>query len=141
MQKSIAKDYRVGRSTVCVIIQETCKAIITVLQPMLLSMPNTEDWTRISQDFHKTCHFPNCVGVIAGKHFAISKPRTNDLHYYNYKGFFSLAVLASCDAMYQFTTVSIGSGGSKSDGEIFGQSALGQKVTAKLSNLIQTNEL
>jgi len=36
--------------------------------------------------------------------------------------------MATCDATYNFTTISIGSAGSESDGGIFGRTKLGQQV-------------
>ena len=46
----IACDYRIGRSTVCNIIKETCKALWTTLQPIYLISPQcANDWKLIAQ--------------------------------------------------------------------------------------------
>ncbi|CAG7829669.1 unnamed protein product, partial [Allacma fusca] len=48
--------------------------------------------------------------------------------YYNYKGYFSVVMLAVCDANYSFTYANVGAVGSESDGGIFRRSKFGEKM-------------
>lgn len=89
-QKSIAKDYRLGRSTVCKIIHETTQAIYTALKPTYLKFPEQEDWIRIAHGYENRWNFPHCVGAVDGKHFAIPRPPNSSSEYFNYK------VIKSC---------------------------------------------
>jgi len=85
MQKSIAKLYRIGRSTVHEIIHDTCKFIYETLKPEHLPMPSTEKWVSISKEFENKWQFPNCLGAVDGKHFSIKAPSNSGTQYFNYK--------------------------------------------------------
>ena len=77
------------------------------------------DWKNISDLFWKRWNFPHTCGGIDGKHIAIKKPANSGSLYFNYKGFFSIVMLALVDADYKFVWVDIGSRGASSDVQIF----------------------
>lgn len=56
-QKDIARQFCVGRSTVCIIIGEVCCAIWETLSPVFMPRPNVEDWRRIAADFKNNWNF------------------------------------------------------------------------------------
>ncbi|XP_024871913.1 protein ANTAGONIST OF LIKE HETEROCHROMATIN PROTEIN 1-like [Temnothorax curvispinosus] len=101
--------FRVGKSTVYSIIPEVCKAIWDVLQPLYLRVPNEEnEWLEIANEFNSLWNFPNCIGAIDGKHIRINAPPMSGSAFHNYKGSFSFALMAICDAQYRFTWLDIG---------------------------------
>ncbi|XP_046406063.1 protein ANTAGONIST OF LIKE HETEROCHROMATIN PROTEIN 1-like [Ischnura elegans] len=125
---SLAYSYRVGKSTTSGIIAETCQAIWNVLKDEVLPSPTAQDWAHTAQDFGHLWNFPNCVGAIDGKHIIVQCFSNTGSRFYNYKGTFSTVLLASCDAQYCFTFVSIGSAGRESDGGIFQTCGFGQAI-------------
>lgn len=88
-------------------------------------MPRTpEEWSDISDDFYKLWQFPHCCGWMDGKHVMIQAPANSGSEFYNYKGFFSVVLLALVDAQYRFMFVNVGSQGRISDGGVFANSTL-----------------
>jgi len=78
------------------------------LQPIALSTLNANGWTKISKEYMKW-QFPNCIGALDGRHMEIKKPPSCfGSQYYNYKNFFSMMLLAVCDANHKFIWVDIG---------------------------------
>lgn len=90
------------------IIHETSRAIWRALQPTVLKFPDQEEWKRIADGFQQQWQFPNCVGAIDGKHMRIKAPINSGSTWHNYKGFFSMVLLAICDSNYKFTWIDIG---------------------------------
>ena len=70
----------------------------------------------------------HAVGALDGKHIAIKKPKKSGSEYFNYKGYFSLVLLALVDADYKFLWVNAGASGSSSDAQIFNRSKLKRRI-------------
>ncbi|XP_021965672.1 uncharacterized protein LOC110860866 [Folsomia candida] len=117
-QVSLAMSYRVSPSSVCLIIRETLTAIIKTLQSTYLPQPTQETWTASEARYRLLWNFPHAVGAIDGKHIRVKLPPASGSLYYNYKGFYSIALLAIANADFQFQAVDIGAFGSESDGGI-----------------------
>jgi hypothetical protein len=64
-----------------------------------------------------------------GKHICLRNPDQAGSLCRNYKNFFSLVLMAMCDANYCFVWVDIGAYGKNSDSGIFHQSTLYKKLT------------
>ena len=80
-----------------------------------------EDWKRIEEIFRNRWNVPHAVG-------AIKKPKKSGSEYFNYKGYFSLVLLALVDADYKFLWVNVGASGSSSDAQIFNRSKLKRRI-------------
>ena len=91
-------------------------------------MPTTDDWRSIAEGFRERWAFPNCLGSIDGKHVVIRAPNNSGSLYYNYKGTYSIVLLAVVDSQYCFRVVDVGSYGRTSDGGILSNSIFGQAL-------------
>ena len=68
------------------------------------------------------------MGNLDGKHVAIRCPRQLVSRYYNYKGFYTVVMLALVDADYRFLWADVVNNGSCSDAQIFNEWQLRQNV-------------
>ena len=128
-QTSLAFNFRIGRSTICTILQETCTAIWQALQPSWVRVPsNASEWASIADQFETMWNFPNCVGAMDGKHVVIQAPAKCGSSFFNYKGTHSVVLMAVCDAHYRFLIVDIGDSGRHSDGGVLSNSAFGKAL-------------
>ncbi|XP_071578129.1 uncharacterized protein [Temnothorax nylanderi] len=128
-------EFRIGKSTVRAIIPETCQAIWEVLQPIFLPAMDENSWKKVADGFLEKWQFSNCIGAIDGKHVRIKAPPMSGSQYYSYKGFFSIVLLAVCDADYKFTWVDIGQYGSISDGGVWANTDFVQALEEETANL------
>ena len=82
----------------------------------------------MEENFRTRWNVPHTVRAIDRKHIATKKPKKSGSNYYNYKGFFSLVLLALVFAEYRFLWIDCGSGHSCSDAKIFNRSDLREKI-------------
>lgn len=72
--------------------------------------------------------FPNCFGAADGKHIMIVHPEASGSEFYNYKGFFSIVLLALVDYDYKFLFADVGCQGRISDGGVYRNTYLYQAL-------------
>lgn len=127
----LSHNYRIGHTTVRDIIHEVCMAIWENMRQSSFPELNEERWLEIAKGFNENANYPNCVGAIDGKHIRVIKPSDSGSLYYNYKKYFSIVLLAVCDADYKFTYIDVGAFGKCSDSSIYKKSILYQKLVNK----------
>ena len=69
-----------------------------------------------------------------GKHVVMKAPSNSGSLYFNYKGSFSIVLLALIDANLKFIAIDVGSHGRNSDAGIFANSNLGRAITRNTLN-------
>lgn len=90
--------------------------------------PTCERWESIASDFESTAQFPHCLGAVDGKHIRLTSPFNSGSMYFNYKGYFSIVLMAVVDSKYKFVYVDVGSYGKECDSSIFKKSNLWKSI-------------
>ena len=128
-QQSLSFAYRIAKSTIGNVIDETCLALWNCLKEKCLRPQKTsEDWKRIAKNFFDIWNLLHCIGAIDGKHITIKAPINSGSLFYNYKEYFSMALMVICDVRY---LVDVGSYGSNNNNGIFRKSAMGKHFLIK----------
>ena len=96
--------------------------------PYMKTLSSKEEQLNISAGFEDTRNFPHCIGAINGKHIRIECPKMTGTYYYNYKGLYSIVLLAICDSNYCFTLFNLGHYGSNNDSEVLAKSKIGEMI-------------
>ncbi|XP_046572623.1 uncharacterized protein LOC124280671 [Haliotis rubra] len=111
---------RVSRHPKAIFLLKVCQAIVDHYKDTVIACPVTQgDWKIISLEFELRRNLAHAVAALDGKHIAIRKPHGSGSLYHNYKGFFSIVLLALVDANYRFLWVDVGGLGHMSDAQIF----------------------
>jgi hypothetical protein len=102
-----------------------CQAIVELYKEEMIACPTTpEEWAPLAEEFLRKWNVPHAVAAIDGKHCAVRRPRRTGSEYFNYKGFFSVVLLALVDANYRFLWIDVGGVGSSSDAQLYNASEL-----------------
>ena len=126
---SMSYGWRVPHNTISMLIPKVCQAIIDEYKDEVMKGPTTpEEWRAISDKFVERWNFPHTCGELDGKHVNCKCPPNSGSLYYNYKGFYSVVLMALVDADYKFIWADIGGMGSASDAQIYNASGLKECV-------------
>ena len=127
VQRKIAANYGISRSTTCKIIIETRDAIWTVLMRggFLTCLSTEEEWKEISQSFENKWNFPHAIGALDGKHIVMLVPHNTGAGYFNYKKTPSVVLLVICNANYEFILFDIGDSCRQGNGSAYANSHIG----------------
>ena len=128
--RTIGHLFGVARCTVCVIVHDTCAAIVNVLQSQYIQFPVGDKLTAVIDGFKATWNVPQCAGAIDGSHIPVKPPACNHTDYYNRKGWYSVVLQAVVDHQYLFRDVMVGWPGSvhDADARVFANSQVYQKL-------------
>ncbi|CAN7985568.1 unnamed protein product [Ixodes hexagonus] len=129
--RTIAHLFALGRSTVNMIYKEHCLAVIENLADEWLKMIPPADMHQHIREFFAVTGFPQAIGALDGCHFPVSPPKEHASDYHNYKGWYSIILLALVDHRYRFRYVSVGTPGRCHDASVYGRSSLKRLVESQ----------
>ena len=110
-------------------LPEVCRAIQNEFTREYLRCSTTPDeWKELEREFRIRWNVPHALGALDGKHVALKIPKNSGALYHNYKGFFSVVMLALVDGQYKFRWVNASIAGSCSDAQIFNACQLKRKI-------------
>lgn len=82
-----------------------------------------------------------CIGAMDGKHVKIMPPPCTGSTFYNYKGDFTIVLLAVVDAYLRFVYVDVGTNGRISDGGVWAKTKFKEALDSNSLNVPQPNIL
>nr|XP_022907045.1 uncharacterized protein LOC111418655 [Onthophagus taurus] len=133
--------FKISKQSISTIVIEVCQVLNEALKDQV-QMPTTiEGWLQSAQEFEKQWNYPHCLASMDGKHVMLQAPINSGSEYYNYKSFFSIVLFALVDANYNFLFADVGSQGRISDGEIFKNSVLWEKIQENSLCLLKAKAL
>jgi hypothetical protein len=95
--QTLAFQFRVGKTTVCNVVHETCETIWKALHTQSFRKASKRNWENIAAEFENRWNFPHCIGenypqkcykltlketvagALDGKHVRIQAPANNIL--------------------------------------------------------------
>ncbi|XP_077486802.1 uncharacterized protein LOC144098148 [Amblyomma americanum] len=98
----VAIVFGVGRSTVNAIYREFAETVVDVLEPEWVRIMAANKMDEHVSEFYAMKGFPQAVGPLDGCHFPVSPPHLNAVDYRNYKGRYSVILVALVDHKYRF---------------------------------------
>lgn len=102
---------------------------------VLFQCPSTkEEWREVAEEFSDRWQFINCGGALDGKHIRIARPPHSGAMYYNYKGFYSIVLMALVNSEYKFIWLDVGQQGRISDGGVFDWTSFGNDLKSNKLN-------
>jgi len=140
--KSLSYQFRVPHNTISLLVREVAQAIVDEYKDEVFNLPTAPDgWRAVAQRFEQRWNFPHACGALDGKHVAIRRPRRSGSLYYNYKGYYSIVLMALVDADYRFLWADVGSVGSASDSGIWNESSLKEALSSDTLGFPPAEEL
>ena len=98
--------------------------------------PTSEDeWNIVANEFETSWNVFNVIGALDGKHFTLRKPLKSGALFRNYKGTFSIVLMALVDSQYKFIHVDVGTNGRVSDGSVFSHSSLARAMESNMLHI------
>ncbi|XP_050515105.1 uncharacterized protein LOC126890290 [Diabrotica virgifera virgifera] len=111
--------FRISKQAISKIVPEVSIAICEVLGDQIRMPGTAEEWKVVATQFNNLWNFPQCTGVMDGKHIMIQSPEHSGSDYFNYKSFFSIMLFIVANANYEVLYMNFGCQGRISDGGVY----------------------
>lgn len=100
--RAIGEIFGYAKSTVFKCVKRVCQAIVAILVPIWIRMPNEDECVEQAILFEIRTGIPQTIGAIDGTHIPITPPKVGYSDFLNRKGWPSLSTqaLVDCNLMY-----------------------------------------
>ena len=96
---------------------------------------------KIGDGFFSKWNYPFCVDTLDGKHIASKRPDNSWSEHFNYKGYFSIVLLALASYDYKLIFIDVGASGRHGDTGLFESSSLKAKMDEKSIGFLESDVL
>ena len=139
--RTIGHLFGISTASVCLILDEFCIAMATVMLPSYIKIPTHAELIKVVDEFQSKWGFPQCAGAIDGSHIPIKAPTEYHTDFYNRKGWYSIILQAVVDSNYKFIDIYVGWPGKVHDARVFSSSSVfekGQRKQLFVGELVKT---
>ncbi|CAN7978218.1 unnamed protein product, partial [Ixodes persulcatus] len=134
--------FRKGHNTISKIVRDVCVAIYEVLAPDDIKVPSTPgEWEQVARGFEEIWQFPHCLGALDGKHVKIFPPQGTGAMYRNYKGTFSIVLMALADSDLKFLYADVGRNGRMNDSGVWAATDLRARIDRGIAEFPEAAQL
>ncbi|XP_069505550.1 uncharacterized protein [Ambystoma mexicanum] len=116
--------FGVRSSMVLRCVKEVCQAIVSLLKPLYLRLPNDHELRNMARIFNAQWGFPHCVGVVDTIHIAVASPTHCIDDYRNSRHCPAMVLQAAVDGLGQFWDICTGFPGGMENWDILENSYL-----------------
>uniref|UniRef100_A0A8C0U5S1 Protein ANTAGONIST OF LIKE HETEROCHROMATIN PROTEIN 1-like n=1 Tax=Cyanistes caeruleus TaxID=156563 RepID=A0A8C0U5S1_CYACU len=116
--------FGVGPSTVQSCVREVSYAVVLLLKPLYLRLPDEKELENMVRIFCTRWGFPHCIGALDSLHIPIHPPLRLTADYCNGQGWHSILTQATVDGLGQFWDVSTAFPGSMENSAVLESSSL-----------------
>ncbi|KFV96951.1 Putative nuclease HARBI1, partial [Fulmarus glacialis] len=97
--------FGVGPSTVQTCVREVSYAVVLLLKPLYLRLPNEKELENMVRIFRTRWGFPHCIGALDSLHIPIHPPLRLSADYCNGQGWPSILTQATVDAVLESSSL------------------------------------
>ncbi|KAG0411109.1 hypothetical protein HPB47_011750 [Ixodes persulcatus] len=126
--RTVATLFSTSRSSVNELYRVFSETIVAVPEPEWVKLMTPKELPEHIREFQAALEFPIGVGALDGCHLPVSSPQENASDYHNYKGWYSIILLALVNHRYKFRYVNVGAPGWCHDAQVFRKSALAKSL-------------
>ena len=111
--------FSVSVSSISGIVQTVCSAIWELRSDYLKCPTRKSEWLKVAKGFKEKWQYPRAIGALDGKHCQVQCFGNSGSVFHNYKGTFSLVLMALVDADGKLLFCDIGAQGASNDSAVF----------------------
>lgn len=131
-ERTVTNLFGISAASVNIIFHEFCFVIGDSVDSQFLRMPAVDAVEEHIRLFSAVLGFPQGFGALDGCHIKVSPPKEHTQDYYNYKGWYSIILLALVDHNYKFLFTNVGSPGRNHDSRVYNCSSLPRVIESDL---------